>query len=638
MEFCVLGPLLVRDGGGVRAVPAAKQRVLLAALLLRPGQVVPADVLADTIWNFAPPPSASTTLRNYVMRLRRGLGEAGERIETREGGYLIEVGPGELDASRFETLRAQGEAALREGAHERAAELLRAALGLWRGPALADVPSDALHQVEAGRLNEGRLDAVEARVEAELRLDRHPAVVAELRALTAEHPGRERFWAQLMAALHRSGRRTEALGVYQQVRRTLVEEIGVEPGAEIREMHQVILRDEQIVAESPEEEFTVTPHQLPPDVADFTGRTAEVREVSGHLRARRNCPAVVAVSGQPGIGKSALAVHVGHAVREDFPDGVLYAELGGTDPAPAEPAAVLRSFLLALGVARDAVPAGVGARAALYRSVLSGRRVLVVLDDARDSAQVRPLLPADPAAGALVTSRGVLADLPGARHVGVGVPEEAEARLLFGRIIGAERAMADPQAVADVVAACGRVPLAVRAGAARLVARPAWSVRALADRLAVSGRLLDELRIGALDVRRSIALSHDALDAATARAFRVLAWSDRRTIGLADAADLLDESPAGVEPLLDRLVDAHLLAAPAPGRYAYDDLLRSYAREQSLLLDPEWLRTRSVGCVVGASAAAAGRPVGMARVPAQRHPVEKHGWCPTCSSSDAQVA
>ncbi|WP_051813943.1 BTAD domain-containing putative transcriptional regulator [Kitasatospora sp. MBT63] len=697
MEFCVLGPLLVRDGSGVRVVPAAKQRVLLAALLLRPGQVVPADVLADTIWNFAPPPSAATTLRNYVMRLRRGLGEAGERIGTGEGGYLIEVEPGELDIHRFDALRAQGVAALREGECEQAAGLLRAALGLWRGPALADVPSDLLHQSEADRLNEGRLDVVEARVEAELRLDRHPAVVAELRALTAEHPGRERLWAQLMTALYRSGRRTEALNVYQQVRRTLVDEIGVEPGADIREVHQVILRDEPVVPRraapaivaGPDgptgpaaphraagvkgsaaigenaagREFTgggesqgglapedraipVVPFQLPPDIADFTGRETEIRRISEALVQERGCPAVIAVSGQPGVGKSALAVRSAHLAASAFPDGVLYAELGGTGTA-VDPRAVLASFLLAVGVAADALPAETGARAALYRSVLAGRRMLVVLDDARDGAQVRHLMPADPAAAVLITSRGLLADVAGARQVGLGLPAEPEARLMFGRIIGPERAAADPRAAADVVAACGRLPLAVRAGAARLVARPAWSVRDLADRLSEGGRPLDELRIGGLDVRDSIARSHDALDPDEARAFRLLAWSDAPVITLAAAAAALGEATARAEELLDRLVDAHLLAAPAPGRYGYHPLLRSFAREQSLLDDPARLRARAMTCstVTGraatagypaeASAALAGRMSTAPRVPAQRHP---GSGCPTCAPVDVRAA
>ncbi|MEV4616087.1 BTAD domain-containing putative transcriptional regulator [Kitasatospora sp. NPDC049258] len=638
MEFCVLGSLLVRDGSGEHVVPAAKQRVLLAALLLRPGQVVPADVLADTIWNFSPPPSAATTLRNYVMRLRRSLGAAGERIGTREGGYLIELDPSELDAWRFESLRAQGVAALREGAYERAAELLGSALGLWRGPALIDVPSDALHQFEADRLNEGRLDAVEAWMEAELRLGRHQAVVAELRALTAEHPGRERFWAQLMTALHRSGRRTEALNAYQQVRRTLVEEIGVEPGAEIREVHRIILREEEsatAVGTNGVDRMVVeplaVPFQLPADIAEFTGRAVELRRISGFLVPRRNCPPVVAVSGQPGIGKSALVVRAAYEARAEFPDGVLYAELGGTGPEPAAPGEVLEAFLLALGVAAAAIPPGLGARAALYRSVLSGRRLLVVLDDALDSAQIRPLLPADPAAATLVTGRRLLADLPGARQVGLTLPEEAEARRLFERIVGPERAAAEPAAVAELVAACGRLPLAVRAASARLVARPSWSVRDLADRLADGSRLFDELRIGGIDVRAALAASQALLSPAAARAFRLLAWSDRPEVGLGIAAAVLAQSPERTEELLEQLVDAHLLTAPAPGRFGYDHLVRAFAREQSLRHGP----VRPHGLATGCAVTVAERPAGAPKVPAQR---QRDVWCPSCSPSDVRAA
>ncbi|MER8182824.1 AfsR/SARP family transcriptional regulator [Kitasatospora sp. NPDC094015] len=638
MEFCVLGSLLVRDGSDEYVVPAAKQRALLAALLLRPGQVVPADVLADTIWNFSPPPSAATTLRNYVMRLRRSLGAAGERIGTREGGYLIELDPSELDAWRFETLRAQGVATLREGAYERASELLGSALALWRGPALVDVPSDALHQFEADRLNEGRLDAVEAWVEAELRLGRHQAVVAELRALTAEHPGRERFWAQLMTALHRGGRRTEALGAYQQVRRTLVEEIGVEPGAEIREVHRIILREEESnsapgteCADRTVVEPLPVPFQLPADLADFTGRAVDLRRISGFLVSRRTCPPVVAVSGQPGVGKSALVVRAAYEAREEFPDGVLYAELGGSTTEPAEPGAVLESFLLALGVAAPVIPPGIGARAALYRSVLAGRRLLVVLDDALDSAQLRPLLPADPAAATLVTGRRLLADLPGARQVGLGLPEESEARRLFERILGPARAAAEPEAVTAVVAACGRLPLAVRAAAARLVARPSWGVRELAARLADGDRLFDELRVGGIDVRAAIAAGEAALSPAAARAFRLLAWSDRPELGLNIAAAVLGRLPGRTEELLDELVDAHLLTMPAPGRFGYDPLVRAFAREQGRRHRPVRPDAAGTRCVV----TAAGRPGDGPKVPAQR---QRGVGCPTCSPSDVRAA
>ncbi|WP_051966544.1 AfsR/SARP family transcriptional regulator [Kitasatospora mediocidica] len=632
MEFGMLGPLLVQDGAGPRVVPAAKQRVLLAALLVRPGQLAPVEQLAEIVWDGRPPRSAAAALRNYVMRLRQALGAAGERIETRAGGYLIRVEPGELDVQRFTSLREQGVAALHRGALTQAAALLDEALGLWRGAALVDVPSDLLHREEADRLAEERLHAVESKLEAELRLGR-PCVVAELRALTAAHPGRERFWAQLMTALYRDGRQSEALAVYQQVRRILAEEIGVEPGCELRDIHQRILCADPGLGDTDTDAFTdadaaaaaeparfaaalVTPFQLPPDLADFTGRAAELATLRERLTTpARTVPFVAVLSGQPGVGKSALAGHVAHAVRAGFPDGILFADLHGTDRVPALPCSVLGSFLLALGVPMEALPAGLDARTALYRSVLAERRVLVVLDDARDSRQVRPLLPNDAASAALVTSRARLTDLAGAHPVELALPSAAEAVELFGRILGPARVAAEPAATAALTAACGRLPLALRICAARLGARTSWEIRHLTERLTDEHRLFDELRIGSLDVRAGFALSHDALDPAAARAFRLLSLPDEPVLGVDAAARLLETGPGRCEQLLEDLVDAHLLTSTAPGRYGYESLLRAFAREQSLLRDNEQDRARALGRAL---------PVRLALVPSQR----TGGWSP----------
>ncbi|MDH6113828.1 DNA-binding SARP family transcriptional activator [Kitasatospora sp. MAP12-15] len=617
MDFGILGPLLVRDDAGLRSVPAAKQRVLLAALLVRPGQLTPAELLAETVWDGRPPRSASTALRNYVMRLRQALGTAGERIETRAGGYLIHVEPEEFDVQRFAALRDQGVAALRRGAFELAAGRLDEALGLWRGSALVDVPSDLLQREEGERLAEDRLHAVEAKLEAELRLGRR-SVISDLRTLTAAHPGRERFWAQLMTALYRDGRQSEALTVYQQVRRILDEEIGVEPGSELREVHQRILcadrlMDNPMASEISEPltsvqaasgprageqaaELVVTPFQLPPDLADFTGRAAELAELTGRLTASgRTAPFVAVLSGQPGVGKSALAGRLGHAVRSAYPGGVLFADLHGSDRDPALPCTVLGSFLLALGVPLRTLPVGLDARTALYRSVLADRRVLVVLDNARDSVQVRPLLPNTAASAVLVTSRTRLIDLTGAHPLALEVPSAPEAAELFGRLLGPARASAEPAATAELTAACGRLPLALRICAARLAARGSWDVRHLADRLADEPRLFDELRVGTLDVQAAFVLSHDALAPETARAFRLLSLPDAAVLEVPGAARLLDVAPAHCEQLLEQLVDAHLLVSGAPGHYGYESLLRAFARRQSLLRDSEQDRARALG-------------------------------------------
>jgi DNA-binding SARP family transcriptional activator len=605
MEFGILGPLQIRDDAQLRAVPAAKQRVLLAALLVRRGQVVPTELLVDIIWNVHPPRSAATTLRNYVMRLRKGIGRAGERIETRAGGYLINVEAQEFDAHRFTALRDLGAEALRRGEPERARALFDEALGLWRGPALVDVDSDTLRRAEAERLTEARLDVQESRLETELMTGQHAALFGELRSLTAAHPERERFWVQLMTALYRSGRQSEALSVYQQVRGILDEEFGVEPGTELRTVHQRILAaDPELHRPAPAaagERTTgtlpasVPPFQLPPDLPDFTGRTTGTADLTRRLGAGgRHTPVLAVVSGAPGTGKTALAVHAAHAARTSHPDGALYADLHGSRPDPASPGTVLRGFLLALGVAPGVVPAGLDERTALYRSLLAGRRLLVVLDDAADTAQIRPLLPADPANTVLVTARRRLADLAGVHAVHTAGFPDADALDFLTRAAGRARAAADPHATAALVRACEGLPLALRICAARLGARPSWSVRDLADRLTADGRLLDELHAGDLDVRRRLTGAHDALDPAAARALRLLSLADTGRLPVDAAARILGESPARAEELLEQLVDAHLLAGDRPGEYRHSPLVRPVARELSRLLDGEPDRHRAL--------------------------------------------
>ncbi|MGK4580517.1 BTAD domain-containing putative transcriptional regulator [Kitasatospora sp. HPMI-4] len=635
MEFGILGPLLVREGGQDRVVPGSRQRALLAALLVRHGQPTSAQFLAEAIWDGQPPRSSAAALRNYVMRLRNALGGAGERIRSTRGGYLIDLDERELDVQQFTLLRDQGLSALRRQNLERAATLLDEALGLWRGSALEDIPSDVLRHNEACWLAEARLDAMEALSEARLRLGGDArALIAELRAWTSEHPERERLWGQLMTALYRGGRQSEALTVYQQMRQTLVEEIGVEPGRELREIHQRVLRGEPdpyrpararpepisagsgpatepaggsataqpttaqpTTAQPTSRRSTtgqpepaqpnagpgtaaVTPCQLPPPPADFTGRVEQASLLVDRLTAaNRPAPFVAVISGQPGVGKRALAGHVAHAVRSEFPDGVLHADLRATADRPAEPAAVLGTFLLALGVPAERVPTGLDERVSLYRSLLAGRRVLVVLDDARDSAQLRPLLPSEPSCAALATSRHRLPDLLEALPLELDVLTVPEAELLLHRLVGSPRGAAEPQAVARVVDACGRLPLALRICAARLGARPAWSIGYLADRL-TGELLLDELRVGSLDLRARVAAGYRALDPAAAWAFRLLATAADRRFSSAQAARAMDLPLSAAEELLERLVDAHLLVTDRPGSYSCPTLLRAFAREQ----------------------------------------------------------
>jgi DNA-binding SARP family transcriptional activator len=608
--------------------------------------VVAAPTLVEVIWDGRAPRSAASSMRNYVMRLRGVLGRAGERISSRSGGYLIEVDEDELDCLRFARLLENGSAAFRDGAFERAATLLGEALALWRGPALADVPSDTLLRDELPRLAESRLDALELKLDAESRLGRHGLVIAELKALTALHPEREQLWVQLMTALYRHGRQSEALATYQRIRRILAEDIGVEPGAQLRAVHQQILTADpaldawhggarRTAAETARpapagpasrgQDIDIEWHsaadgrtgrgsgrhgvsrvlrgvgpvaglfQVPADTTDFTGRRREVRDLVARLTAKDRAAAVrTVVTGQAGIGKSALAIHVAHKARKAFPDGILYADLHGADGAAVAPVDVLVSFLGALGVAAEAIPAGLAGRSALLRSVLADRRVLMVLDDAVNLAHISPLLPSTASCATLITSRTRLTDLAGAHHVELDVLTADEAARLFARVAGAARAEIEPKAVAQVVRACGRLPLALRIAAARLAARPLSSAAQLAERLADGSRLLDELKIGSLDVRASLRRSYDALDPATARAFRLLALCDAPSVNVEVADAMLGLHGGRAERLLEDLVDARLMAAVRSGGYAFPDLIRRFALEQAFAQESETDRACAV--------------------------------------------
>ena len=575
MEFGVLGPLLVRDeSGAATTVRAAKQRTLMATLLLRAGRVVPVDQLVETIWDGRPPASAVPSLRNYVLRLRTCLGGAGERIGFRDRGYVLEAAENEVDLLRFARLRDDGAAAFERGEYALAAELLARGLREWRGPALADVESDALQREDRPHLAESRLDAVELRLEAEFRSVGRVPWTAELRELARAHPERERLWGHLLTSLHADGRDTEALSEYRRMERVLVQDYGVQPGERLRALHQRIQgTPNRPVAQSP-----VVPFQIPAAPSDFTARECE----TANLVARFSEPAsgtTAVVSGQPGIGKTALALHVAHSVRGSYPGGVLYADLRASSGKPARPSDVLSSFLRALGVPTRGLPSGLDDRSALLRSLLAERRVLMVLDDAQDCAQIRPLLPGAGSGAALVTSRTRLYELPGAAHVEPGaLTAEASARLI-GAIAGRARTAAEPRPLADVIRACEGLPLALRIVGTRLAARPSRSVRWLADRLTAEPEaLLDELGVGQLDVRTGLSEVCRRLPAEQSRAFHALAAaSTGRGISVPEAAQALGVPPRDAERLLEQLVDRHLLGCGRSG-YEFRPLTRTHGR------------------------------------------------------------
>lgn len=608
LEFGILGPLQVRRGETALAVGPPSQRTVLATLLLNANRTVSVDQLVDTIWPDSPPATAVAMVQIYVGRVRRAL-QAGEAlIHTERPGYRLDLTPGALDLDRFDGCTQAGARALAEGDLAGGTRQLREALALWRGPALVDIPAAPL-RLEAGRLDELRIDALERCAAADLALGRYRDALAELTDLTTEHPFRERLWSLLMAGLYGAGRQAEALEGYQRARDVLGEELGLEPSAELQRIQQAILTGRppaELIAEItgyPSSSSVVTraprPAELPPAAATFTGRKAELDAVRKQLGvdgpevagARTSGPLVIsAVDGCGGVGKSTLAIRAAHDLSSRFPDGQLYVDLQGSTPGlePLRPLEVLGRFLRSLGVEDSRIPTDVGEAAARFRSLLADRRMLVVLDNARDSAQVRPLLPGWAGCGVLVTSRRMLTGLDGAGHLHLDLLTPDESLELLTRLVGSERVTAEPAAADEVVRLCGRLPLALRIAGARLAARPGWSLERFAARLASVSSGLGELELDGLGVRACIAVSYaeaadsgDPIDQVATRAFTLLGLWDGPDISLPAAAALLELPEPEAEDGLERLVDARLLDSPTPGRYRMHDLTRRYAREQA---------------------------------------------------------
>ncbi|MFG2651055.1 BTAD domain-containing putative transcriptional regulator [Streptomyces sp. NPDC048436] len=580
-HFSVLGPVRAWHGAEQLSMGSPQQRALLAALLLRDGRTATASELIDALWGDEPPSQALAAVRTYASRLRKVL-PAGVLV-SEAGGYAIAVADGALDLALAEDLWAEAEKARGVGELCQARSLVNKALGLWDGEPLANVPGPYA-DTQRTRLEEWRLQLLESRLDMDLEQGCHAEAVSELTALTAAHPLRERLRELLMLALYRSGRQAEALAVYADTRRLLDDELGVDPRPGLKELQQRILQADPTLAEPPAQSpepaaKSVRPAQLPATVPDFTGRKSFVDELSDILSAAEGrVMAVSALAGIGGVGKTTLAVHVAHDARSHFPDGQLYVDLQGAGSRAAEPETVLGAFLRALGTADSAIPDSLEERAALYRSVLDGRRVLVVLDNARDAAQVRPLLPGMEGCAALVTSRVRMVDLAGAHLVDLDVMSPEEALLLFTRIVGDERVQSERKAALDVVAACGFLPLAIRIAASRLAARRTWTVSTLAAKLADERRRLDELQAGDLAVKATFELGYGQLEPAQARAFRLLGLADGPDLSLAAAAAILDLPLEATEDLLEALVDTSLVESAAPGRYRYHDLVRLYAR------------------------------------------------------------
>ena len=633
--FGILGPVEVLGPAGPVALPAARPRVLLAALLLRANTVVPVDDIVDNLWPQRAPATAREQVLTVVSALRRVLGDAERPAEsrlliTRNPGYLLRVAAGQLDAHRFEELLRNAEGELTAERAEQAAATLRDALGLWRGRALADVPGP-LAVVAAQRLEELRLDAMEKLVDIEFRLGRHRDLVPQLTRLVAEHPLRERLRGQLMLALDAAGRRAEALEVYRGGRRLMVTALGLEPGSELRGIERAILagageevraadagaddaaQSEARTIASPGSRTAFPPAypvHLPPDVTDFTGRGAEIEDIRRRLgrgpgQSVGTAMPVVAISGQPGVGKSALATRVSHLLRAGFPDGQLHVTLRGTQERPEDPATVLVRMIAALGAPTAMIPEDLDERTRLFRTLTADRRVLVVLDDAATAAQVRPLLPGGPGCGVIVTSRGGLADLAGAHHVRLDVLPADEALKLLAATAGPQRVAAEPTAAERLLELCGRLPLAVRVAGAKLASRPHWSLGKLAERLADEHRRLDELRVGDLEVRASLELSFRGLDPEADVSARRLALLDAPDFPAWVAAPMLAVPLSAAEDLIDRLMERQILQYAGPDgagypRFRFHDLIQVYLRERAREHDTDPVHRATLTAGLGA--------------------------------------
>ncbi|MGW0647721.1 BTAD domain-containing putative transcriptional regulator [Streptomyces umbrinus] len=681
LRFGLLGPTVVYDADCVpRPVSSAKGRVLLTALLLEPGRVVSVDVLKDALWGGTPPASAHASLQNHVTRLRRLLDDP-DRLRSAPPGYQLRVGEGELDVRLFETRIGAARAAHARRDWERAVTEAVAALGLWRGTPLTGMPPGLGGLSLVQRLEEARLFALECRYDAELELGRGVSdggvrlsgLAPELAALVAEFPLREAFHRQLMMVLHRTGRRAEALAVHRDLRRTLIHELGVEPGLTVREAHLEILRDEDsgtgtesgpgpglspgsgsgadvsaggdgvsgpLTAESahsrtdrrgadhppPTEAAQASPAdqaaplapaapltpatpnspaapkvpslvpvprpaQLPPAPLCFTGRAETIGSLRATLvstgagaGAAAGHPRVAVVSGMAGVGKSALGVQVAHGLRAEFPDGQLYVRLHGATPGvpPLTVGQALAALLRDLGVEPRGVPEHPDAASALLRSLLAPTRTLLVLDDAVNAAQVRPLLPAGPGCAVIVTSRSPLTALDGVTRFPLAPLSDEESAELLRAVSGRDGL----DGTHPLVGLTGRLPLALRIVAARLAARQVLTLDALAGQLAASDGRLHHLEYDDLSVRRSLAVALDALRASDREADRDAALALRRigaldlpTYGVPLLARLLGAGERRTEAALDRLVDVALLDETTYGRYAPHDLVRDFARE-----------------------------------------------------------
>ncbi|MFD8483367.1 BTAD domain-containing putative transcriptional regulator [Kitasatospora sp. NPDC059673] len=594
MEYLVLGALETRQGGVLVDVRGMRQQRLLALLLLNAGRVVPMDFLVDELWE-DPPPSARPQVHNAIRDLRRVLAAGEHRLVTVDVGYRLAAPEDAVDAHRFTRKVREARAAERDGRFPEAIRLLQSAVDLWRGEAFAGIHCPAVTSA-AVKLNEQRLTAVEDLMALRLKSGETSSLVGELTALLAEYPLRDSLRRSLMTALCRSGRQAHALAVYDEGRRFLADELGLEPSPQLRALQAEILADAPGMHDAPgpiAEPVTARPSAgsepapgqrpncLPHDLSDFTGRTGELALLQEAVARRAaGAPLMLSIDGMGGVGKTTLAVRLAHRVTADFPDGQFFAALDGFDESrpPVPPAQALAALLRADGVPPERIPASLEERSALWRSRLAGRRCLLVLDDAAESAQVRPLLPGAGETLVLVTSRRKLSALDGSVALPLDVLPPGDAVELFARVAGEWRVAREPVRAAEAAALCGYLPLAVRIAATRLRDRPAWSVADLVERLADPERRARCLRTGDRDLMALLRASYQYLDRAQQRFSCLMSRQPAGSFDVDRAAAVTGLSADEVECCLDALYENNLIRQEAAALFSFHSLVRDCSR------------------------------------------------------------